>query len=187
MLKFLLATQVQCFALVFGICHEFLCFYYPYPPPSDLFDAHSIAHINKILFTPTPTSIICCTFMIIGADERRLAMLQLGNGFVWEITTPPKLCQGGIYRHIQHLSYPFRLTSFVAAHCLLVRTDGVAACLGSDVGGWIILVCWAEFALSRWLCQGGYLRRRKCYMRVLDRNGKIGNGGLRVSYQGCSE
>lgn len=85
--------------------------------------------------------------MIIGASGRKLAMFQLGKSFTWEVTKPEKLFQGGIYSYVQHPSYSFGMTSFFAAHYLLVRTGGVAACLGSDIGGWIVLFCWAEFVI----------------------------------------
>lgn len=84
-LEIILATYIQFFAPTFGLCHAFLCLYYPNLLLSNLFDAHSMARLNPSLFTFSKTSLICCALVIFGCSVRRLAMSQLGKSFTWEL------------------------------------------------------------------------------------------------------
>lgn len=85
--------------------------------------------LNPDLFTWTPSTVAFVAAVLLAAPIRLLAFAQLGENFTFELAKPKKLVQTGMYRYVQHPSYPPLLVILMATFAFLMRPDAGLACL----------------------------------------------------------
>ncbi|KAI9054780.1 hypothetical protein LZ554_001927 [Drepanopeziza brunnea f. sp. 'monogermtubi'] len=89
--------------------------------------------LNQDLFTWSPYTVGFMVAVLVAAPIRLLAYAQLGENFTFELAKPKKLVQTGLYRYVQHPSYPPLLVILTAMFTILQRQDGVLACVTPSV------------------------------------------------------
>jgi protein-S-isoprenylcysteine O-methyltransferase Ste14 len=124
------------------------------------------SHLSERLFTWTPYTATCLGLLIVAALVRLEAFRELGTNFTFRISQPSGLVKTGLYRHVQHPSYPTALVVFLAGMALLGRPDGAFGCwtppqVVEYLGGWENAVrrFWAGWAVAAACAMaGGWIR-----------------------------
>ena len=104
-------------------------------------------HVDPALFRFSPY-VLACLALIAGAGAVRLAAFAaLGPSFTFELAPPRKLVTHGVYRYVQHPSYPPDVLLTLTNLALLCNGDGVAGCaLPRPVVEWYAAWKWGLFA-----------------------------------------
>ncbi|KAK3356699.1 isoprenylcysteine carboxyl methyltransferase [Lasiosphaeria hispida] len=114
-------------ASILWLVHALFTLFYPTPPT--LFCPNP-DNLSPILFTWTPFATAVIAIIAIAAPIRLLAFEQLGENFTFRLARPKtkRLVTTGLYRFVQHPSYPTNWLILVANLALLLRLDGVLGC-----------------------------------------------------------
>ena len=149
-----------------SLYHTLLSLLYPSPPS---YLCPNPSNLNPVLFTWSPTTIICITAILLAAPIRLLAFKQLGQNFTFQLAPPRNLVTSGMYRYIQHPSYLTHGTGLLANGWLFLRVDGGLGCwLGEGVVGWVgwrwigwgLIVFGVEMVRRRVVDEEGMLREK---------------------------
>jgi protein-S-isoprenylcysteine O-methyltransferase Ste14 len=85
-------------------------------------------NVNPIYFRFTPYVLVCLSLIYTAGAMRLWAYATLGSSFTFELARPKKLVTTGIYKHIQHPSYPPDVVLCIANFALFTAPDGVMGC-----------------------------------------------------------
>jgi len=97
-----------------------------YDPPHAL--CPNPSHVNPRYITLSPHVITWVVLIVVLGLIRIVAFNQLGRNFTFELARPAKLVRTGLYKYVQHPSYPPDLILSLGNYALFGAIDGWFAC-----------------------------------------------------------
>jgi len=118
--------------------HTLIAMTYPAPSPLSTAFCPNPSNLSPKFFTWNPYTATCILLILLCAPIRLLAYAQLGANFTFRLAPPSSggLVTTGLYRYVQHPSYPALWAVMVANVALLLQPGGVAGCF---LPGWVVL------------------------------------------------
>ena len=128
-----------------GLYHSFIAITYPSAPlcphPQNL---------SPSLFTWSLYPLTILTLLILLVSFRMKAYTDLGPNFTFQLVAPKELVTRGIYKYVQHPSYPTGVGALICSILIWLHPNGVLGCfLPEAIANSTVLpkVFWALFGL----------------------------------------
>lgn len=159
-----------------GLYQSFLILTYPSTPlcphPQNL---------SPHLFTWTWYPVTIFTTLTVLVAIRLKAYADLGPNFTFELTAPKELITWGLYKYVQHPSYPTLIGALICSNLMWVHPHGVLGCVLSEAianskvflwGLWVAVVCLLAYTMPKRVREEERLLKKEFGQSWVDYNRK---------------